>query len=46
MLLVFSINRVKLVAQKPKTTVNSGQREYPYANENGHTVVQATELAS
>jgi len=28
MLLVFSTNRVKLVARKPETTNKSGQREY------------------
>ena len=28
MLYVFSTNRVKLVARKPKTTNNMGQREY------------------
>ena len=28
MLLVFSTNRVKLVARKPETTIKSGQREY------------------
>ena len=28
MLYVFSTNRVKLVARKPKTTDNMGQREY------------------
>ena len=28
MLYVFSINRVKLVARKPETTNNMGQREY------------------
>jgi len=31
MLYVFSTNRVKLVARKPETTVNMGQREYTKA---------------